>query len=164
MQDTLYKIYRKAVCTGCPFSIEVADQLTCQKFKNSGIMMSCEDVTPDMCTKLAESNWTHTEAFLLNQLKLSQVKLGMGFLIQPTEGAPGEAQVMLIGPSGVVHKCTLSELFPDEEFAVFPSFRIFNKEGEDITPVAMKAFLQKIYEKAPLSVSSPFASLLEEDE
>lgn len=164
MQDKFYKIYRKAVCAGCPFSTDVAGQLTCQKFKNSGIMMSCEDVTPDMCNKLVDSTWTHIEEFLFNQLKLSQVKLGMGFLMELTEGDPGEAQVMLIGPTGVVYECTLSELFPEEQFAVLPSLRVFNSQGEDVTPAAMKAFLQAIYEKAPLAVSTPFASLLDTDE
>lgn len=154
MQDKLAEIHHKAVCTGCPFSTDVAGTMTCQKFRNGDIMMSCEDVTPDMCNKLAE--------FILNQLKLSQVKLGMGFLIEPCGRDPGEAIAMLVGPTGVVSSCKVSELFPEEEFAVFPAFRIFNSEGEDITPTALKAFLQAIYEKAPLSVSTPFASLLDE--
>lgn len=164
MQDKFAQIYHKAVCTGCPFSLDVAGQLTCLKFENSGIKMNCEDVTPDICSRLANSNWTHAGAYILNQLKLSQVKLGFGFLIQPSAGNPGEAETVLIGPSGVVHRCTLSELFPEEGFAVFPSMRVFNAEGEDVTPVALKAFLQKIYDKAPLSVSAPFASLLDKDD
>ena len=164
MQDKFAKIYHKAVCTGCPFSTDVAGQLTCQKFRNGGIMMSCEDVTPDMCSKLVSSNGAHIGEFALNQLKLSQVKLGMGFLMEPSDGDPGEAEVMLIGPTGVVHKCLLSELFPEETFALLPSLRIFNNAGEDVTATALKAFLQKIYEEAPLSVSSPFASLLISDE
>lgn len=165
MQDKLAAIHHKAVCTGCPFSTDVAGTMTCQKFRDGKIMMSCEDVTPDLCDKLAErTNWTHIGEFILNQLKLSQVKLGMGFLIEPSDGDPGEAIAMLVGPTGVVSSCTVSELFPEEEFAVFPSYRIFNSEGEDITPTALKAFLQAIYEKAPLSVSTPFASLLNEGE
>jgi len=164
MQDKFAKIYHKAVCTGCPFSIDVAGQLTCQKFRNGGIMMSCEDVTPDMCIKLVSSNCTHIGKLALNQLKLSQVKLGMGFLMEPSEDDPGEAEVMLVGPAGIVHKCTLTELFPEETFAVFPSLRIFNAEGEDVTLTAMKAFLAKMYENSPLSASAPFASLLNKDE
>lgn len=161
MQDPFYTIYHKAVCVGCPFSTDVASQLTCQKFKNGGIMMSCEDVTSEMCDKLAESDGTHITEFILNQLKLSQVKLGMGFLIEPSKGDPGEGIAMLVGPTGVVSQCKISELFPEETFIVLPSYSIFNREGEDITPTALKAFLQAIYEKAPLTVSAPFASLLD---
>lgn len=155
MQDKFERIKHRAVCTGCCFSTDVAGQLTCQKFRHSGIMMSCEDVTPNMCDRLTDP--------IIAQLKLTQTKLGMGFLIEPIAGDPGEAEVTLVGPSGVVHKCTLSELFPEESFAVFPSMRVFNADGEDITPTAMKAFLQKMYEGAPLAVSAPFASLLDED-
>ena len=155
MQDKFAKIHHKATCVGCEFSIEVADQLTCQKFRNNGIMMNCEEVTPDRCDRLTDP--------IIAQLKLSQVKLGMGFLMEPVAGDPGEAEVMLVGPTGVVHKSKLSELFPDEVFAVFPTWRIFNSTGEDVTLAALKAFLQRIYENAPLAVASPFASLLEED-
>jgi len=164
MQDKFERIYRRAICLGCPFSLDVAGQLTCQKFRNSGIMMNCEDVTPDICNKLAESNWTYLGAYVVSQLKLSQTKLGIGFLMEPSEGDPGETEVMLVGPTGIIHQCKLSELFPEETFAVLPSLRIFNNEGEDVTATALKAFLQKIYEEAPLSVSSPFASLLNPDE
>ncbi len=163
MKDKFIGIHRRATCQGCAFSIDVAGQLTCQKFRNGEIMLSCEDVTPDICSDLAESNWTHIGVTIVDQLKLSHVKLGFGFLIEPVEGDPGEAEVMLVGPTGVVHQCTVSELFPGEEFAVFPSLRIFSQEGEDVTLTAMKAFLKKMYENAPLAVSSPFASLLEED-
>lgn len=164
MQDKFVQIHHKAVCTGCPFSLDVAGQLTCMKFENGGIKMNCEDVTPDICNRLADSNWTHIGAFILSQLKLSQVKLGFGFLLEPVAGNPGEAEAMLVGPSGVVHKCTLSELFPEESFAVFPSMRVFNAEGADITLTALKAFLQKIYDESPLAVSAPFTSLLNEDD
>lgn len=153
MQDKFANIHHAAICTGCCFSIDVAGLLTCQKFRNGNIMMSCEDVTPDMCDRLTST--------VISQLKLQQTKIGMGFLMEPSEDDPGEAKVMLVGSAGIVHKCSLSELFPEETFAVFPSMRIFNKEGEDITATALKAFLQKIYEAAPLSASAPFASLLD---
>lgn len=163
MQDKFVAIHHKAVCTGCAFSVDVTGTLVCQKFKEGNIMMNCEEVTPDMCDNLAESNWIHMGTLIVSQLKLSQVKLGMGFLVTPNEDDPGEAEVSLIGPSGVVHSCKLSELYPEEPFAVLPSLRIFDKNGEDVTLTAMKAFLSKIYEKAPLAVSSPFASLLGEE-
>jgi len=162
MQEKFAMIHRKAVCIGCPFSSDVAGTLVCQKFRNGGIMMNCEEVTPDMCSDLAESDCAHMGLLIVNQLKLTQVKLGMGFLIEPVEDDLGEAEVRLIGPTGVVHECKLSELFPEETFAVLPALRIFNHDGEDVTLTAMKAFLQKTYEKAPLAVSSPFASLLED--
>lgn len=164
MQEKFAMIHRKAVCTGCPFSSDVAGTLVCQKFRNGNIMMNCEEVTPDMCSDLAKSKWSHMGELIMNQLKMSQVKLGMGFLMEPVEGDLGEAEVRLVGPTGVVHECKLSELFPEDDFAVLPTLRIFNKGGEDITLTAMKASLQKLYENAPLSVSSPFASLLEDDD
>lgn len=156
MQEKFQEIHNKAVCIGCPFSTLVTDSLMCQKFKNGEFRRNVEDVSPEECDTLAR--------VIINTLKVSHMKLGMGFLIQPHEGDLGEATVMLVGPAGIVHQCTVSELFPNDSFAVFPAMSIFNSAGEDVTQTALKAFLQKIYEMAPVAVTAPFTSLLDNDE
>ncbi len=154
MKTKFEKIFRLAVCTGCPFSKDVAGELMCNKFKNGEFLPSIHDV--HTCDKL--------EAETLNQLKLTHVRLGVGFLIEQCLDDPGDAVVTLVGPTGTLFKGTMSSLFPNETFAVFPSFRIFNEGGDDQTQAIREKALLKAYENAPEALTDPYSSLLTDDE
>jgi len=155
MQLKYEKVHRLAVCVGCPFSKEVSGSVMCQKFKNGEFLQHIEDIGPETCDRL--------EDLIINQLKLSQVKLAMGFLIDPCEDDPGEAEAILTGPLGIVYKAKISDLFPNESLAVFPSLRVFNASGEDVTKAFLEAALRKSYENAPSAVTDPFVGLLDEE-
>lgn len=155
MQDKFERIFHLAVCIGCPFVKDVAGALMCKKYKNNGFLQRIEDVDSETCDKLSQAP--------VNQLKLSHPRVGLGFLIEPCEDDPGDVYVILLGSIGVIFKSKLSEMFPNEEFAVFPSLRIFTEGGQDQTKIIREKILNKALESAPEPVTDPYASLLNED-
>ena len=156
MNTKFEKIFRLAVCKGCAFCRDQAGVLMCSKFKNGEFLQSIDSIDANTCDKL--------KAELINQLKLTHTRLGVGFLIEPCKDDPGDATVILVGPSGKLFEGTLSTLLPNESFAVFPSLRIFNESGDDQTQAIREAALRKAYENAPESVTDPYSSLLKDNE
>jgi len=154
MQAKLEKIFRLATCVGCPFVNDIAGDLLCKKYKNGEFACHIEDIGPETCDKLGQA--------FINQLKLSHPKVGLGFLIEPCEDDPGDATVILLGSIGIIFRSKLSEMFPNEQFAVFPSLRIFNEAGTDQTKIIREKALNKAIESSPPSVVDPYSGLLEE--
>jgi len=127
----------------------------CKKYKNGEFMQHIDDIGPETCDKLGQA--------FVNQLKLSHPRVGLGFLVEPCEDDPGDADIVLLGSIGIIFKSKLSEMFPNESFAVLPSFRIFNEGGQDQTKIIREKTLAKALESSPKSVTDPYASLLDSD-
>lgn len=154
MQAKFEKIRYIAICTGCAFVEDITGDLMCKKYTNNGFMQHIEDIGPETCDKLKQT---------INQLKLTHVKVGLGFLIEPCKDDPGDASVILLGSTGIIFKSKLSEMFPNEKFAVFLSYRIFNEGGQDQTKIIREKILNKAFENSPKSITDPYASLLDPD-
>lgn len=150
-------ILELANCRGCIFMTQVSGDTTmyCTKFAE-GDPKTFPPVDEVKNCDVKNSNLVH-------QLKMHQPKLGLGFVMRPLGGEEeGDAEVILVGATGVLHRAKLSKLFPAETFVVLPSVRVFDERGVDHTDLILKKALQKAYEEVPQS-SLVFQGLLDEE-
>ena len=143
-----------AIHAGCPHSASVLGELVCQKFPDGDILPKAKLISKDKCPRL--------KALVINQLKDSSSRRGVGFLIVPDEENFGDATVYILGPNKIIFEGKLSEMFKttaEHSFMILPSYRIFTANGSDLTMQAMKVILDRGYDLTPADAMNPFNAL-----